>query len=219
MLALTCGAVKPGVCACMACIVHLVRGLSTSKGTAQSASVAPSRASARPCRAPGAALASVPSVPCPRPAARAGDWADLQERGAGAWAAGEAPLGQLRVGAWPRPSVASSLSSSVVPVVPRSRPASWAVPVVPTSSRNPPHASQATLGDKQLEGSHPHSYMRRFMSQLSMTQKEFTWGEALTLALLPQVGGWAGPAGMSPVLRGGCIVQSRRWCTHGKLGR
>lgn len=47
---------------------------------------------------------------------------------------------------------------------------------------------QATLGDKQLEGSHPHSYMRRFMSQLSMTQKEFMWGEALTLALLPQEG-------------------------------
>lgn len=34
--------------------------------------------------------------------------------------------------------------------------------------------------------------MRRFMSQLSMTQKEFMWGEALTLALLPQVGLRAG---------------------------
>ena len=39
----------------------------------------------------------------------------------------------------------------------------------------------------QLEGSHPHSYMRRFMSQLSMAPKEYMWGEALTRALLPQV--------------------------------
>jgi hypothetical protein len=43
------------------------------------------------------------------------------------------------------------------------------------------------LGNKQLEGSHPHSYMRRFMSQLSMMPKEYMWGEQLALALLPQV--------------------------------
>lgn len=47
---------------------------------------------------------------------------------------------------------------------------------------------QEELGAKQLEGSHPHSYMRRFMSQLSMQPREFMWGEALALALLPQVG-------------------------------
>ncbi|EFN54856.1 hypothetical protein CHLNCDRAFT_24273 [Chlorella variabilis] len=45
---------------------------------------------------------------------------------------------------------------------------------------------EEALGNKQLEGSHPHSYMRRFMSQLSMTPKEYLWGEALALALLPQ---------------------------------
>ena len=44
---------------------------------------------------------------------------------------------------------------------------------------------ELTLGNKQLEGSHPHNYMRRFMSQLCMTPKEYLWGEALTLALLP----------------------------------
>jgi hypothetical protein len=48
---------------------------------------------------------------------------------------------------------------------------------------------EAALGNKQLEGSHPQSYMRRFMSQLSMTNKEFKWGEDLCKALLPQVGG------------------------------
>ncbi|KAI7835903.1 hypothetical protein COHA_010206 [Chlorella ohadii] len=47
---------------------------------------------------------------------------------------------------------------------------------------------QEELGNKQLEGSHPHSYMRRFMSQLSMAPKEYMWGEQLTLALLPQEG-------------------------------
>ncbi len=182
------------MCARAACPVHLVWGLARQRAQRD--------------------------LPCPRPAARAGDWADLQERGAGAGAAGEArPWGTTIRCLAPCPGVAASASSSVVPVVPRAQPAARAVPVVPTSSRNPPHASQATLGDKQLEGSHPHSYMRRFMSQLSMTQKEFTWGEALTLALLPQVGGWAGPAGMSPVPRGGCIVRPRCWCTHGKLGQ
>lgn len=42
------------------------------------------------------------------------------------------------------------------------------------------------------------------MSQLSMTQKEFMWGEALTLALLPQVGGkvWGGWASS----------RMRAWC-------
>ena len=48
---------------------------------------------------------------------------------------------------------------------------------------------QEELGAKQLEGSHPHSYMRRFMSLLSMTPREYLWGEQLTLALLPQARG------------------------------
>ena len=48
---------------------------------------------------------------------------------------------------------------------------------------------ELALGNKQLEGSHPHNYMRRFMSQLCMTPKEYLWGEQLTLALLPQVRG------------------------------
>lgn len=66
---------------------------------------------------------------------------------------------------------------------------------------------EEALGAKQLEGSHPHSYMRRFMSQLSMTPREYLWGEALTLALLPQV-----RLGQAAVLCGGMIESVGQSC-------
>ena len=47
---------------------------------------------------------------------------------------------------------------------------------------------EEALGSRQVEGSHPVSYMRRFMSQLRMTSRELGYGEALALALLPQEG-------------------------------
>ena len=63
---------------------------------------------------------------------------------------------------------------------------------------------EEALGNKQLEGSHPHSYMRRFMSQLSMTPKEYLWGEALALALLPQVPPAPRQPACSPLLLPAC---------------